>query len=78
MLLGKMDLGGLMNSWAKLMNAGYKQGFEFWGFFNKMEVYKNGKLIATISSLKQLKTIIDKDNQNSPKVFHRPTDKYIS
>ena len=54
----KEPWGGRMNSWAKVMNVGSKKGFEFWGFFNSMTVYKNGQYVATITSLKQLKALI--------------------
>lgn len=50
-----------MNSWAKkAIREGHRKGFEFCGFFNKMSVYKNGKLIAIVSSLKDLKSIVRK------------------
>lgn len=47
-----------MNSWAKVIDSMSKEGFEFWGSFTSMKVYKNGKLIGVASSLKQLKMLV--------------------
>lgn len=47
-----------MNSWAKVIREGQKRGFEFWGFFNRMDVYKDGKYLGSFTSFKQIKSLI--------------------
>jgi hypothetical protein len=49
------------NSWVKVMNLGYKKGFEFWGIpGGSIFVYKNGQHVISVSSLKELKAVVFK------------------